>query len=360
MAKSSKKGKRNEEDELLDMLNEQNDDSGDGDEGDGDDKVTEAQINKMNKKKLLAFIEKEGLDIDSPDGKKVGELRELVVAEYFESEGEAEEESAEEGEEVSEEDVRKMKKADLITLIEEEGLEITGYKKMTVPQLKDSIVEVWFAEDLPNEDELAAMSKKELIEVVSAHSLEVDGAEDLGKKKLLKAVLAALPEEAEEEPEPEPEEKPKEKKGGKKADKPAKEEEKPVAKKVGKGKRKGLDQNLPIKSGSKRYNAIATMMEKSRTMDEHREAAEKSHKKAKGAVRGNSEYKTVMDRNLFRLVQDQFGGVFEESTDDGGFVLLGFDDSRIAEKPSKNKDKPAAKEGKKNKGKKGGKKNKNK
>ena len=348
----AKKDKRTDEDELLDMLNDNSDESDESDEE--DDGYTEDQINAMKKKGLLALIEEEGLDVDEPEDKSAKELRALVIEEYFdgeEGEDEIEDESDEEAEEddgYSEEDIRKMTKATLYKLIEEEALEIEGAKSMKAPELKDAVVAAYFDEGIPSEDEINAMSKGELSELIEERELDVDTS--LKKKKLAAAVIEALSQEEEPEEEPEEEEEP---------------EPEPVKpKKQGKKnkKAKGLSQELPIKTGSKRAQAIMTMMEKSRTLAEHQAAAEKAHKKAKGAVRGNADYKTVMDRNLVKLVREQFGGVYEEDTDDGSFILLGFDESQVAEKPAKPKktEKPAekkqGKKGGKKSGKKGGKK----
>lgn len=339
---AKKKEKRNEEDELLSMLNEENDSTEDEDSDDGDDSShTEAEISKLSKKKLLALIEEEGLDVDNADTLNVAELRTAVNAELFEEEGEvASEEEDSSDESYTEEDIRGMNKASLLELVAEEVLEIEGVKKLKVPELKNAVVAAYFDEGGATEEELAALSKKELLEFVSSHELDIDGADGMKKKALASAVLEAMSAVEEEEPEEEEEEV---------------EEIKPKAKKGKKGKGK-LTQELPIKEGSKRAHAMNTMMQKSRTMEEHRVAAGKSHKKAK--IAGSDEYKTVIDRNLLRLVENTFGGSFDESTEDGSFMLLGFDESNVATKPSKNKTEkakaevevePEVKKGKKNK-----------
>ena len=80
-----------DDDEDYDL--EDSDDEEESDEEEESDGPTEEDIRKMKKAELTELIETEELDIDPDDYKKIGDLREAVIAEMFEeSEDDSEDE----------------------------------------------------------------------------------------------------------------------------------------------------------------------------------------------------------------------------------------------------------------------------
>ena len=95
-------------------------------EGEEEEEVTAEDIQGMSKAELLSFIKENGIDVNPKDFKKLADLAEAVIAEVFSSEEEGEEESEgeEEGEEVTAEDIRAMGRAELIQFIKDNGIGI--------------------------------------------------------------------------------------------------------------------------------------------------------------------------------------------------------------------------------------------
>ena len=89
-----------EKTEQYDDVEEEDEEDEDASEGGGEDEeeiedededeIDESDIRKMKKAELLELIEEEDLDIDVSDFKKIADLREAVVEALFEEEGEDE------------------------------------------------------------------------------------------------------------------------------------------------------------------------------------------------------------------------------------------------------------------------------
>lgn len=116
-----------DDDEDEDEDDEDEDDDDEDEDEDDEDEVTEDQINEMDKKELLAFIEEEELEIEDAKKMKLPALRAAVIEAIFEDEDEEDEddeddededdEDEDEEESYTEEDLKKLSKGDLIKII---------------------------------------------------------------------------------------------------------------------------------------------------------------------------------------------------------------------------------------------------
>jgi hypothetical protein len=212
-------------------------DDGEGEEEEADEPVEEEEADEEqldadavmalpDRKAVLKAIEEygiEGIDPDEFPKTKAGtvSLKEAIVAAYFPEEEEGEEatdEEAEEGEseeaELTEEDVRAMKRPDLIQLIKDNELEIDPSKYPKIAALQDAVIERMAAAAEADEEEtgdadeeaegdgeeagyseadLKAMEVDDLKEIYKAWSLGKfpAGPPAVAKKTAIKAILEA-------------------------------------------------------------------------------------------------------------------------------------------------------------------------
>jgi len=198
-------------DEVIDALHgseeEEEEEEEPEEEEEAEEGVTYEDLQKMTKKKdLKTVIEEYELDVDASDYKKVDDLRE-AIAEALElvepEEGEEEEEPEEE--ELTLEDLNKMtKKNELKQVIKDNDLDVDASEYKKVNDLRDAVAEALdLAEEeeeeaeVPAYDEIMAMAKKSLKQVIEEHELDID-PDDHKKAELQKVVAKALGYEVEE------------------------------------------------------------------------------------------------------------------------------------------------------------------
>ena len=138
---------------FVDSTNNAEDDDDDDNEGDDDD-ITADDINGMKKAELAELIDDEELDVDPADFKGKGALDNLreAVAEAMELD---DEEDDEEDEGYTEAAVLKMKKAELVEIIEENELDVKpdSKKLAKIGKLRQAVIDALEEEDLLEEDD---------------------------------------------------------------------------------------------------------------------------------------------------------------------------------------------------------------
>ena len=195
----------------------EDEDEEDEPEEEEDEVPSEDEIKSMKKKDLKQVVEDHELQVDT--SQKLDALRDEVIDALHGSEEEEEEEEEPEEEEEAEEgvtyeDLQKMtKKKDLKTVIEEYELDVDASDYKKVDDLREAIAEalelVEPEEDeeeeepeeeeaeVPAYDEIMAMAKKSLKQVIEEHELDID-PDDHKKAELQKVVAKALGYEVEE------------------------------------------------------------------------------------------------------------------------------------------------------------------
>lgn len=378
MAKGKKNKSKREAigDQIDDLLNKgEAEDDTDEDEG-GDD------LSGMTKAQLLAFVKERDLTIEKPSSLKKAELLEAIEAalEGGDEEEEEEEEEEEDGDDTyTEADLKKLTKAKLVDLIEEEELEIEDASKLKKADLIEAILEAMSNEgEELTYAEVMAMDSDELDEVCNDNDIdrpkkkvrkdedkyrayvveeleleedeEEEEEEEEGEDLTYEAVMgmsieeldeicedndisppkkatrkvkkyrAWVVEELELEDDEEEEEEEEDEAPAKKPTRTRQSVVSVAAEYPRTGKKK-LSREIPFKAGSKRYNAAKVMMEEPRSAEDHQTRAGKTHKKNK--TTGNKEYKTVIDANFMRIIAAA-NGVFEADEEEDTFQLLGF------------------------------------
>lgn len=290
-------------DDVQAQLSELLADDVDDDNGDDDDngEVTEEDIRKMKKAELIAFIDEEGLDIDNPKTTKVSELRDAVVEAFFEESDEEEDDEDEDSSDDDEEEEDDDEEDDDDDDEDDEEEE----EKLTYEFVMEA-----------DADDLDTIATNEGVKVKKKVRKSID--------KYRAAIVKALELEAEEEEDDdeEEEEKPKAKAKAKRQPSAAKQTVYSVAaENTSKPKKVKLVKTPPFQENSKRYHASVVMMQESRTAEDHQAAASKSHRKA--GINRSKEYQNVIDANFIRIVAG-VGGVFAVDDEEDAIKLLGF------------------------------------
>jgi len=193
---------------IVDALHgEEEEEEEEPEEEEAEEGVTYEDLEKMTKKKdLKTVIEEYELDLDASKYKKVDDLREAIaealeLVEPEEEEEESEEEEEEEG--LTLEDLNNMtKKNELKQVIKDNDLDIDASEYKKVNDLREAIADALDLTDeeeeeeeeepeVPAFDDIMAMAKKDLKEVIEEHELDVD-PDDHKKAELQKAVAKAL------------------------------------------------------------------------------------------------------------------------------------------------------------------------
>ena len=316
------------------------------DDDSDDEEVTADDIKKMKKAELIAFIEEEGLDIDEPKTTKVGDLREEVIEAFFGDEDENEKGDDEEDgdEDDDEEDEDEDDDEEDEDEDDDEEDEDEDDDEEDEDEDDDEEDEDEDGDDTLTHEMVMEMDSGDLDQVVENEDIKVSKKNKRGIKNYRNAVVKAL----ELEPSDDDEEEEGEEEEPKKSS--TKQTVFSVASEnVKKGKAK-IYKNIPFKENSKRYHAAIVMMQESRAAEEHQKAATKSHRKA--GISGNKEYDNTIDANLMRVFATT-GGVFSIDDEDDAVRLLGFTTNHgVAKKEPSSNDKNgkgSKKGGKKNK-----------